>query len=600
MKIRGGAIVAKTLKKYGVRTLFSLPGHQILSIFDGCLDEKLRLISTRHELSAVYMAEGMSFANQEMGVALLAGGPELTDALTGLAKAFYANTPLFVISGTNPMAKRDMGFPQDMDQIEIVKPFSKWCKGCYDVKRIPEYINEAYRYALRGRPGPVYLEIPYDILEEKVRKEDVCFPEKPERMRSCGDETSLSTAIQLIAEAKKPMIIAGSGVFWSGAEEELKTFAGKSKMPLFITTAATAMRFPPQYISGVGTPAGGRYSLHAISKADLIILLGTRINFMLGFGQPPFISPEQKMIQVDIEPSEIGKNREKVVGIAGDLKEILKYFNSNLKKQKSLTSWLDYLAKERESFKNEISPLLSSDKVPIHPLRLINEIEKIRKKDSILVLDGSNSALWAVLGIEPRPEGPVLFSPIGDLEAIGAGIPHALAMKLQNPSKDVILHTGDGSFGFCAMEFETAVRENIPIVAVVHNDAGWGMTRDMQIEFFGKERQIGNQLGLVRYDLVVKALGGHGEFVEKPEDIHPALHRALSSGLPACVNVAIDPQPKSPGLIMWMLMEIMLGKKTYYDKIPSLMKHLESWHLDDFLSSMMLKYLEKKMHKKMC
>jgi acetolactate synthase-1/2/3 large subunit len=174
-----------------------------------------------------------------------------------------------------------------------------------------------------------------------------------------------------------------------------------------------------------------------------------------------------------------------------------------------------------------------------------------------------------------------------------------MALKLHYPERDVILHTGDGSFGFCAMEFETAVREKIPIVSVIHNDGAWGMTRDMQAEFFGVNRQIGNTLGVVRYDLMVKALGGHGEFVENPEEIRPALERALSSGLPACVNVVVDPGPKSPGLMIWMMLEVLLGKKTYLDKIPDFVGRLERWHLDSAALSIMRKQIGSKIHKKM-
>jgi acetolactate synthase-1/2/3 large subunit len=359
------------------------------------------------------------------------------------------------------------------------------------------------------------------------------------------------------------------------------------------------MRFPEELVAGIGSPGAGRFSLHALSQADVIFLLGTRMNFMLGFGQPPFISPQQKLIQLDIEPSEIGKNRAVDVGIVGDLKVTLKFMNDILKDFPSRPKWIEQLDKERTAFQKELTPLKTSKSLPIHPLRLIEEIEEMRSPDSILVLDGANSALWAILGIRPRSEGQVLFSPSGDLEAIGAGIPHALALKLRYPERDVILHTGDGSFGFCAMEIETAVRYGIPFVTVVHNDQGWGMTRDMQIEFFGKKRQVGNALGMVRYDRMVEALGGHGEFVEKPEDIRPALERALASGLPACVNVMVDPKPKSPGLIMWILLEIMLGKTTYLDKIPDWVEKLEPWRLSGLVSPLILKNLASRMHSQM-
>jgi len=223
----------------------------------------------------------------------------------------------------------------------------------------------------------------------------------------------------------------------------------------------------------------------------------------------------------------------------------------------------------------------------------------MRSEDSLLVLDGANSALWALMACRVRPAGGILISTLGDLEAIGAGVPQALALKRAHPARQVILHTGDGSFGYGLIEMETAVRYGIPIVVVVHNDKGWGMTRDMQVEFFGKSREIGNQLGVVRYDRLVEALGGHGEFVERPEDLKPALERALQSGLPACVNVMVDPEPKSPGLMMFMLMEVMLGKETYLDHLPDWMRRFQSLGLEGQATKLMLKYVDRMLHKQM-
>jgi acetolactate synthase-1/2/3 large subunit len=235
----------------------------------------------------------------------------------------------------------------------------------------------------------------------------------------------------------------------------------------------------------------------------------------------------------------------------------------------------------------------------MHPMRLVRELENLRSDDSLLVLDGANSILWALLAARPKPAGGLIISTLGDLEAIGAGVPQALALKQAYPERQVILHTGDGSFGYGAMEMETAVRYGIPIIVVVHNDKGWGMTRDMQIDFFGKNRELGNQLGLVRYDLMVEALGGHGEFVEQPEDLKPALERAMGSGLPACVNVMVDPGPKSPGLMMFMLMEVMLGKQTYLDQLPGWMRKLDTIGLENQVRKYMLKYIDRMLHKEM-
>ncbi|UCH27650.1 MAG: thiamine pyrophosphate-binding protein, partial [Trueperaceae bacterium] len=391
MKNTGGALVAKTLRRFGVKRLFTIPGHQTLSVLDGCLEEGITVVSTRHEAAAVHMAEGTSFATREPGVALLAGGPELTNGLTGLAKAFYANTPLLVVSGVNPPKKLDRGFPQDMNQLELVRPFTKWSRCCFDVIRIPEYLGAAFRHATSGRPGPVYLEIPYDVLEETVRDGSVRFPEPGTRLRPGGDEAALERARELLETAERPLAIAGSGVLWSGAEDELTTFAEKSGVPLYTTNAALTLPSPPELVTGLGSPAGGRPSLNAIAEADLILLFGTRVNFALGFGREPFMSDAQKLVQFDIDAAEIGAHRPIDVGVAGDLKATLTQFNQDLRITKDLESWKRRLSGEQESFEAALAPLFNSERVPIHPMRLVRELETARKPDSFLVLDGANS-----------------------------------------------------------------------------------------------------------------------------------------------------------------------------------------------------------------
>lgn len=599
MKITGGGLVAQTLKNFGIQQLYSLPGHQILSVYDACLDIGLELISTRHEVSTIYMAQALAYTRREPAAALIAGGPELTNALTGIAQAYHAGCPVVVISGANTLQKRDKGFPQDMDQLEIVRPFTKWARSCHDIRRIPEYIATAYRHALRGRPGPAYVEIPYDLMEATCQESEVVYPQKPAKLRAGPDPGTLAELTQILADCKRPLAIAGSGVLWSEAEAELLEFTEKTQIPLLLTTGALAMPFPPEAAFGLGSMGAGYASLEAITQADVIILLGTRVNFLLGFGQEPFFSPSQRIVQFDIKPEEIDSNRRVDLAVAGDLQSNLQVLNALDFSMPSLDSWRKRLHTKFDAFESQLQQMADSNATPMHPMRLAKELEAQRSDDSLLVLDGANSLLWALLAARPKLAGGLVISTLGELEAIGAGVPQALALKSAHPERQVILHTGDGSFGYGAMEMETAVRSGIPIVVVIHNDKGWGMTRDMQKEFFGAERELGNQLGLVRYDRMVKALGGHGEFVEDPEELKPALERAMQSGLPACVNVMVDPRPKSPGLMMFMLMEVMLGKETYFDQVPNFMRRLQSIGLNNQARKLMLKYINRMLHKEM-
>lgn len=599
MSSNGGTLVAQTLRRFGVRHVTTLPGHQILSVYSACLDEGLDLISMRHEASTTYAAQALAYTMGRPAVALLAGGPSLTNALTGVIQSYYANSPLVVIAGSNTLSKRDKGFPQDMDTMQLLRPFTKWARSCHDVRRIPEYIGMAFRHALRGRPGPVYLEIPYDVMESKVGEGGVLFPDLPQAIRPGPDPAALERAVALIGQADRPLAIAGSGALWSDAGSELAAFAEETQIPLLLTTAALAIPFEPALVFGLGSMGAGRPSLEAIAAADLILLLGTRMNFLLGFGQPPFISPGQTVIQIDIEPAEIDSNRPIDLGIAADIRITLESIRKLGPVTKALDGWRAQLRQQATDFEAELTPLAQGASAPMHPYQLVTAVESVRTDDSILVLDGANSILWALMAARTRPQGGIVISTLGELEAIGAGVPQALALKRANPDRPVILHTGDGSLGYGLIEMETAVRYDIPIVVVVHNDKGWGMTRDMQVAYFGADRELGNALGMVRYDEVVSALGGHGEYVESPADLPGALERALASGRPACVNVLVDAQPKSPGLMMFMMMEVMLGKETYYDRIPDWVRRLEAVGLEGVATKAMLRYMDRMLHGEM-
>jgi acetolactate synthase-1/2/3 large subunit len=597
MSIVGGTLVALTLKRLGIKHLPTLPGHQILSVYAACQQEHLDLISTRHEASAVFMAQALSFSTREPGVVLLAGGPELTNAMTAIAQAFYANTPLVVVAGANTMQKRDKGFPQDMDQLPLVRPFTKWARSCHDVRRIPEYITAAYRHAARGRPGPTYVEIPYDVMEARIPSGEAVFPRTPDPIAPAANMAALEAVASVLQRAKRPIAIVGSGALWSRAEAALLSFTQRTRLPLFFTSGALAMPFPDEEVFGLGAMGIGRPSMQAITEADVLLLLGTRLNFSLGFGQPPFLSPRQKIVQVDIASEEIDSTRRAELGIAADLRLTLEQLNALNFPMPSLDAWRARLRGKIDRYEATLARLAERDGGRIHPLRLVREIEAIRTEDSFLVLDGANSILWALMAYRARPAGGDLLSTLGELQAIGAGVPQALALKRAHPGRQVILHTGDGSFGYGAMEMETASRYGIPIVVVVHNDSGWGMTREMQAEFFGDSRASPHDLGTVRYDRLVEALGGHGEFVDTPDAIRPALERALRSGRPACVNVMVDPRPKSPGLQTFMLMEVMLGKETAYDRVPTWMRRLGRMGLEGAARRAMLRYLDRMLHK---
>ncbi len=274
------------------------------------------------------MAQALSFVGPGPGVVLLAGGPELTNAVTGIAQAYYAKTPLVVISGSNTYSKRDKGFPQDMDQLQVMRPFTKWARSYHDVHRIPEYVAMAFRHAVCGCPGPVYLEVPYDVMETAINSEEVVIPAKPVVLRPGADLKAVQALAALLRQAERPVAVVDSGAFRSGAREELQKFVERTAVPLLLSDAAMAMPFSAEAVMGVGGLGVSRPWLEAITAADVILLLGARLNYAPGFGQPLFISDRQKIIQIDIEPEEMDGSGRVDLRIAADLRTGLRALNS--------------------------------------------------------------------------------------------------------------------------------------------------------------------------------------------------------------------------------------------------------------------------------
>ena len=529
-EINGGRLVAKVLKQEGVEYLFALSGGHIDSIFQGCLDEGIRVIDTRHEQAAVFMAEGWAWVTGKPGVAAVTAGPGVTNAVTGLWNALGKATPIIVFGGRSPLREFEWGSLQDMESLSLAQTVTKWARAGYETKRVAEYVSMAFRYALSGRPGPVYLEFPQDILETKVKEEEVTLPtDYRTKGRSQGDPTLIKEAVELLLSAERPIIIAGGGVWWSQATKELQDFAELTRIPI---SAGHGIISDDHPLSIGGRGFGNE-------NADVVFLLGTRLDFRRRFGRPPAFSQNSRWIQVDIEASEIGRNRPIDIGITGDAKAVLKQMieeaGDRCQGRKELP-WVEQCRQQYKSQQEQFEVLMNSDSVPIHPARLCREIRDFIDRDATTVVDGGEITGWGFMTLKCYEPGHFLgITPTGTL---GVGTAYAMAAKLARPDKQVLLLSGDGSFGLNAMEFDTMVRHNLPIVSVVSNDGGWGMIVRLQ-QSKGSDRVVGTQLGFVRYDKMVEALGGYGEAVERPEDIRPALERAFASGLPACVNVRV-------------------------------------------------------------
>jgi len=463
----------------------------------------------------------------------------LTDAVTAIANAQQSNTPLLVFGGRSALAENDTGALQDIDQIALMKPITKWARICHHTHRIPEYVAMAYRHALGGRPGPVYLEIPMDIMYAKVDESEAPFPTHYRTTsRPNGSPEALAAAAEMLAKAERPLILAGSGCLWARAGDALKAFAERAGIPVITRTSGRGV-LPdshPLAISG-----SMLHTLSPMMMADTILALGTRFNFMLAFGK--LFQPPMKVIQVDIEPTELGFNRGPDVGVWGDIKLVLEDLIQRIPENPDRPWAGEATQMVEEAIKAERSTY-DLDMVPIHPRRLVEDVRDVVGGEAMFVCDGGDSMLW---GSEAFPaERPSAVTSTGPLGCLGVGLPFALAAKLAEPDRNVILLSGDGSFGLNGMEIDTAVRHDLPVICVICNDQAWGMVKHGQEMLFGHDRTCGTELGVVRYDLMAQGLGGYGEFIERPEEIKPALERSLKYGKVSCINVMVDPTLPHP------------------------------------------------------
>jgi acetolactate synthase-1/2/3 large subunit len=534
--IHGGKVVARALRAENVPFVFTLCGGHVMSIYDGCLDEGIKVVDFRHEQSAGHAADGWARVTGQPGVAIVTAGPGLTDAVTAVASAHRANVPMIIIGGQGPRALVDMGSLQDMNHVELMRPITKWSVSVPSAKRLGEYVSIAFRKATTNVPGPVYLEMPIDLLFENVDESEAIFPTQYRTEAGiAGDPRAIETAFNLLKSAERPMAIVGSQYWWSRRRDAYPKFVDTFGIPIYVNGAARG-----------SLPPGHPYFFQqtrkdALKSADVVLIFGTPLDFRIGYGKESHINPKAKLIQVDLDGSELGRNRPCEVGIIGDTGVVMQQLTELAEAegfQKSIAQgWVKELRSREDKKWEGLQPALNSDATPIDPLRACREIESIVDEDTILVGDGGDFLATASYTVKPRKPGQWLDP--GPLGTLGVGPGYAMAAKLARPKSNVLIIYGDGAFGLHAMEFEAMVRQKINVVGIVGNDAAWMQIRRGQEQMYGLDRMPATALSFTRYDRVVEALGGHGEYVEKPDEIRPALERALAAGKPALVNIKI-------------------------------------------------------------
>jgi acetolactate synthase I/II/III large subunit len=532
----GGWLAAKILKQEGVDTVFTLSGGHISALYDGCLREGIRVIDTRHEQSAVHAAEGYARVTGKPGVALLTAGPGVTDGVTGIANAFQAPSPVVVLAGRSPLSEEGMGGLQEMDQVGLVRPITKWAKTAYETKRIPALVAEAFRHATAGRPGPVFLDIPFDILSALVPDKDIYIPQSGYRVSGnpAANPEQIQQAADLLASAEHPVIMAGGAVWWSQGVSALHRLVETLQIPVYLNGMGRGLfrHDHPLFFS--------LSRKQALQNADVAFVIGTPLDFRLNFGK--VFGSATKIIWLDLDAREIGHNRPATVGIVADVRLALESLHAALDGKTVPDARREWVAGLREAEKAAYAkdePLMNSDANPIHSMRLVRELRDVLDPDATIVADGGDIVTFGARVL--RVNHAAHWLDPGQMGCLGVGPGFAIAAALARPGKQVVLLMGDGSFGLNGMDFETFVRYNLPITVVIGNDGAWGQIMRPQVQMLGHPT-AGMLAPGIRYDKVAEAFGGHGEFVTEPSEIRPALERALKSGKPSLVNVVTDPK----------------------------------------------------------
>jgi len=528
-KLQGGRLAARAIAAHGVDAMFTLSGGHVMPIYEGCRHEGVRVLDVRHEQAAAHAAEAWGRMRRACGVAVVTAGPGVTGTLTAVANCFAAQTPLVVIGGARPLVQAGQGALQELDQLSLFRPITKWAEICGDPERIPDFVATAFRHALAPPRGPVYLELPMDVLFADADDPGAVAPSRVDA-HAFGDPDEIARAADLLSRAERPALIAGSAVWWDGAWEQLRELVDVGRLPVFLQGSARGALPPEDEL--VFAHARGA----ALAEADVVCVAGTGLDFRLRFGRLP---AETTLIQVHADASELGRNRAPDVGIVGDCAAVLGALADSVRPVSDRAAWLARLREAEQAWWDEHRAEIESDGAPLHHYRLGAELDAVLDPGTIVIGDGGDvvAAVSRVLRVH-RPGHWLDPGPFG---CLGVGPPYALGVKAADPDATVVVVAGDGAFGLNGFEFETLTRLGIPAVFVIGNDAAWGEIRIPQIGIYGADGEVATRLAPSRYDRLVEAFGGHGEHVERPEELRPALERALGSGEPAIVNVMLDP-----------------------------------------------------------
>jgi len=548
--VSGGHLVAKALRNEGVDTIFTLCGGHIIDIYDGCIDEGIRIIDVRHEQVAAHAADGYARQTGKLGCCVTTAGPGFTNSLTGIATAFRSETPVLYIGGQGALTQHKMGSLQDLPHVDVATPITKFAAGVRSTERVADMVTMAIRECYSGAPGPSYLEIPRDVLDREVPLESATIPAPGcyrASTKSIGDPQDIEKLAELLVKAERPAILLGSQVWSCRGHEAAIDLVRKLNIPAYFNGSGRGL-----------LPPGDPHHFHrtrrdAFNKADVLVIVGTPFDFRMGYGKR--LRADATVVQIDMDYRTVGKNRDVSLGLVGDPGAILGAVldattGSADNGSKRRDGWLDELRGLEKEKTEKLMPLFLSDRNPIHPYRVAWEINEFLNDDTIYIGDGGDVVTISAQAVQPRLPGNWMDP--GALGSLGVGTGFALASKLAYPEKEVMCYYGDGAFSMTAFDMETANRFNAPYLAVIGNNSAMNQIRYGQIAKYGPERgDVGNLLGDIPYGKFAEMLGGYGEEVRNPEDIAGALQRGReairSTGKSAVINIWVDPTEYAPG-----------------------------------------------------
>jgi len=533
----GAELFVDSMQKLGIGEIFTLVGDHLNEVLSVAGRRGIRIVDFRHESGVTHAADAWGRIHRRPTISLVTGGPGHTNSLTGIATAFQAASPLIAVSGAPSSALAGRQVFQVIDQVGMAAPVCKWAAQPASAAQIPFYLGKAYQEAISGRMGPVHLTIPVDMFAGNTDNA-LPLPAISAAPHAAPSSAEVEKALKLLQKAQRPIVIAGSGLWWSDAGKELKLFLRKTSLPYYSVTMARGV-LPDTFRNSFGYADGAlNKAVHrAFPEADLVLVLGKRIDYRLALGGPRLFSPKAKFIQVDILPQELGCTRQLELGICAGLKSAMAAFNHALGKSvwKPRSEWLRRLGSYRAAWQKELAATARDRSKPIHPAAFYAELGKTIPANLLYAWDGGDFIHWGRATLPAmQPGGWLRLGPLG---TIGSALPNSIALQMAHPDSPVVMITGDGSLGFYLAELDTLVRHNLPVVIIVGNDAGWGLERELQGELCGST--VACELRSTRYDLVMKGFGGEGENIERLDQVGPAVRRAFRARKPYLLNVNV-------------------------------------------------------------